>query len=63
MPSPLLAETRNTGIPGRTARILATAASSSNSTAAAKSHFVTTAASALLKIVGIFERLIFAFGH
>jgi hypothetical protein len=52
-----LAETRKAGIPGRTAWIFAKTVTWSNSTASAKSHFVMTAASAVLKIVGYLSGL------
>ena len=57
MPWPVFADTRSTGIPGRTAWMLAFAAFQSNSTASARSTLVTTATSELLKMVGYFSGL------
>src|SRR5262249_2668691 len=57
IPSPVLAATRTVSIPGRTAWMLAAAASQSNSTAPARSVLVITATSALLKMGGYLSGL------
>ena len=57
IPRPVFADTRSTCIPGRTAWIFASAVGSSKSTACERSILVSTATSALLKIVGYFRGL------